>query len=165
MENRNGLLVDFRVDEANGTAERTVAAEMLHENVYPRRATVGADKGYDTRDFVADCRLMNVTPHVAANEGKHRRSAIDWRTRGQPGYAVSQRKRKLALGSVRLAEDRGRLPTDALQGLEADAARGAHGHGGLQSAADGEADGVRGVSRRAGRGLGHGLGLGRSETR
>jgi transposase len=95
MENRNGLLVDFRVDEANGTAERTVAAEMLHDNVYPRRATVGADKGYDTRDFVSDCRLMNVTPHVAPNEGKHRRSAIDWRTRGQPGYTVSQRKRKL----------------------------------------------------------------------
>ncbi len=95
MENRNGLLVDFRVDEANGTAERLVALEMLHDNVLRSgRITVAGDKGYDTRDFVEDCRFMSVTPHVAKNEGPRRSSAIDDRTTRHPGYAVSQRVRK-----------------------------------------------------------------------
>ena len=96
MENRNGLLVDLRVDEANGTAERLVALEMLHDNVLREgRITVAGDKGYDTRDFVEQCRFLGVTPHVAKNEGPRRSSAIDGRTTRHPGYAVSQRKRKL----------------------------------------------------------------------
>jgi transposase len=95
MENRNGLLVDFRVDEANGTAERIVALEMLHDNVLRRgRVTVAGDKGYDTREFVEDCRFMDVTPHVAQNKGPRRRSAIDERTVRHAGYTVSQRIRK-----------------------------------------------------------------------
>lgn len=95
MENRNGLLVDFRVEEANGTAERLVALEMLHDNVLSEgRITVGADKGYDTRDFVDQCRFLGVTPHVAQNAHAHRRSAIDERTARHAGYAVSQRIRK-----------------------------------------------------------------------
>jgi hypothetical protein len=57
MENRNGLLVDFRVDEANGTAEREVALKMLDESLpATKRITVGGDKGYDTRGFVGACR-------------------------------------------------------------------------------------------------------------
>ena len=56
--------------------------------------TLGADKGYDTRDFVAELRAEGVTPHVAQNT-THRRSAIDGRTTRHPGYAVSQQKRKL----------------------------------------------------------------------
>lgn len=95
MENRNGLLVDFRVDEANGTAERLVALEMLHDNVLRGgRITVGGDKGFDTKDFVENCRFMGVTPHVAKNEGGHRSSAIDDRTTRHAGYTVSQRIRK-----------------------------------------------------------------------
>lgn len=95
MENRNGLLVDFRVDEANGRAEREVALQMLEESLPgTKRITVGADKGYDTREFVDSCRARNVTPHVAMNEHARRRSAIDGRTSGQPGYSVSQRLRK-----------------------------------------------------------------------
>lgn len=95
MENRNGMLVDFRVDEANGTAERTVALEMLHDNVLREGSiTVAGDKGYDTKEFVADCRLMGVTPHVAQNAGPRRRSAIDARTTRHAGYTVSQRIRK-----------------------------------------------------------------------
>jgi transposase len=94
MENRNGLLVDFQMDSADGRAERRAALEMLDASVPGReRVTLGADKGYDTRDFVADCRARNVTPHVAQNVTK-RRSAIDERTTRQPGYAVSQRIRK-----------------------------------------------------------------------
>lgn len=96
MENRNGLLVDFRIDEANGFAERTTALEMLHDNVLrERRVTVGADKGYDTRDFIADCRMLGVTPHVAQTSDVRRRSAVDDRTTRHDGYVVSQRKRKL----------------------------------------------------------------------
>jgi DDE family transposase len=58
-----------------------------------RRLTLGGDKNYDTRDFVAGCRELKVTPHVAQNQSG-RRSAIDDRTAGQLGYLVSQRLRK-----------------------------------------------------------------------
>jgi transposase len=95
MENRHGLLVDFRVTEANGTAERATALNMIEGNlVGSRRITVGGDKAYDTVDFVQDCRSMNVTPHVAANITKRRRSALDDRTMRHAGYAISQRLRK-----------------------------------------------------------------------
>jgi transposase len=95
IENRHGLLVDFQMDEANGTAERRNALEMLDENLPGHgRITVGGDKGFDTRDFVEGCRERNVTPHVAQNITKQRGSAIDERTTGAAGYAVSQRIRK-----------------------------------------------------------------------
>jgi transposase len=91
MENRNGLLVDFQLDVADGRAERRVALEMIDENAKgTRRITLGGDRGYDTRDFVEQCRQRNVTPHVARK--KH--SAIDGRTSGTEGYAVSLRIRK-----------------------------------------------------------------------
>ncbi len=95
MENQNGLVVDIQIDEANGTAEHTNAIEMLSAQEGDKRITVGADKGYDTKGFVQDCRGMNVTPHVAQNITARRRSAIDARTTRHPGYDVSQRKRKL----------------------------------------------------------------------
>jgi len=91
IENRNGLLVDFQVDEANGYAERLAALDMMDVNLMGRYATVAGDKGYDTRDFVDGCRDRNVTPHVAQ---KVKGSAVDGRTTRQPGYAVSQRFRK-----------------------------------------------------------------------
>jgi len=92
MENRNGLVVDTRVTEAQGRAEREAALEMLEARGQKRR-TVGADKGYDTRDFVSRARGLAVTPHVAQNTS-NRRSAIDGRTTHRPGYQVSQRARK-----------------------------------------------------------------------
>lgn len=95
MENRHGLILDMQMDLADGRAERRNALEMLDENVPGSRSiTLGADKGYDTKDFVADCRARNVTPHVAQNIGKRRRSAIDRRTTRVAGYAISQRVRK-----------------------------------------------------------------------
>jgi len=96
MENRNGLLVDLRVGEANGRAEREIALKMLDESLPGDRSiTLGADKGYDTRDFVAGCRERNVVPHVAQyRSSTHRRSAIDQRTTRHAGYAISQRIRK-----------------------------------------------------------------------
>lgn len=94
MENRNGLLLGIVVTQATGKAEREAAIRLLRRRPAPKkRATVGADKGYDTKDFVADCLAIGVTPHVAQNTA-NRSSAIDERIAGTPGYAVSQRKRK-----------------------------------------------------------------------
>jgi len=96
MENRNGLIVDFRVEEADGYAERRTALEMLYFDASKdRRVTVGGDAGYDTADFVAGCRALNVTPHIAQTRDTRRRSAVDERTTRHAGYLVSQRKRKL----------------------------------------------------------------------
>jgi transposase len=93
MENRHGLVVDAALTLATGTAERDAAAAMLTTIPTRRRATLGADKAYDTRGFVTQCRALAVTPHVAQNT-RRRRSAIDARTTRHPGYAISQRIRK-----------------------------------------------------------------------
>lgn len=93
MENRNGLVVDVELTQATGTAEREAAVAMLERCQRNGRASLGADKGYDTQDFVAACRQREVTPHVAQNSNG-RRSAIDGRTTRHPGYGVSQRLRK-----------------------------------------------------------------------
>jgi len=91
-ENRNGLIVDARVTEANGTAERETALDMIEDNV-GASGTVGADKNYDTADFVAGCRERGCTPHVSQNN-TNRRSAIDARTTRHSGYRISTIKRK-----------------------------------------------------------------------
>ena len=95
MENRNGLLVDFQVTTATGTAERDMAVRQVAEARQRgfRPKTVGADKNYDTRDCVAQLRQCQVTPHVAQNT-TGRRSAIDGRTTRHLGYAISQRVRQ-----------------------------------------------------------------------
>jgi transposase len=95
MENRHALLVDFQVEPADGHAERRAALAMVDERLPgPRRVTLGGDKGYDTRDFVASCRALTVTPHVAQNQARRGGSALDARTVRHPGYAVSQWIRK-----------------------------------------------------------------------
>lgn len=94
MENRNGLIVDVCVTQADGSAERNAALAMIEPLAdRPNRITVGADKAYDTQDFVNEARSMNVTPHVAQNLSG-RRSAIDGRVTRHAGYAASQRIRK-----------------------------------------------------------------------
>jgi transposase len=96
MENRNGLIVDTEVEHATGKAECESALAMLERLPRrKRRRTLGADKLYDTKEFVATCRELGVTPHVAQNITDNRGSAIDGRTTRHPGYKVSQRKRKL----------------------------------------------------------------------
>jgi len=89
IKNRHGLLVDLRVSEAHGRAERDEALAMLAEHV-AGRSSVGADRAYDTRGFVAGCRQRGVTPHVAQNENARRRSAIDGRTTRHIGYEISR---------------------------------------------------------------------------
>jgi len=93
MENRNGLVVDGRLTSATGTAEREAALEMIKDMGGAHRITLGADKAYDTADFVSDLRALGVTPHIAQNNTR-RRSAIDARTTRHEGYKISQRKRK-----------------------------------------------------------------------
>lgn len=90
MENRNGLVVDVETTEANGRAERQAAEKMLKRSA-PRAKSLGADKGYDTGDFVAACRERKVAPHVAA---KSSGSAIDARTTRHATYRISIRIRK-----------------------------------------------------------------------
>jgi transposase len=83
VENRNSLLIDFQVEPADGLAERRAAVAMADERLADsRRITLGGDKGYDTRDFVATCRALNITPHVAQNDARPGGSALDARTTG-----------------------------------------------------------------------------------
>jgi transposase len=95
MENRHGLLADFQVTQATGTAERDAVPVLLDQarerSFHPK--TVGGDKNYDTGECVAAMRERGVTPHVAQNNSR-RSSAIDGRTTWRPGYARSQRVRK-----------------------------------------------------------------------
>src|SRR4051795_4548661 len=107
-ENRNGLIVNTELFQANGTAERDAALILLEQIPNTRRVTVGADKGYDTKDFVAECRHLNVTPPVAQNSQRNGGSAIDGRTTRHGGYEISQRKRQ------RIEECFGWLKTIAL---------------------------------------------------
>ena len=93
MENRSGLVVDASITLATGTAEREAAEAMIGEMPAGHRITVGADKAYDTADFVAGMRRLDATPHVTQNT-KRRRSAIDGRTTRHAGYKASQRIRK-----------------------------------------------------------------------
>ena len=93
MENRHGLVVRAQATAATGTAERDTAEELLEQVAGERRVTVGADKGFDTPEFVQALRDLDVTPHIAQNTSK-RRSAVDLRTTRHPGYAISQRIRK-----------------------------------------------------------------------
>ncbi len=108
VENRNGLIVDAELFQANGTAERDAALIMLEKLRGTQPVTVGGDKGFDTFGFVEECRNLRVTPHVAQNLERRGGSAIDGRTTRHSGYATSQRKRK------RIEECFGWLKTVAL---------------------------------------------------
>jgi len=100
MENRNALLVEVRLGEASGTAERKEALALIDgHRPGTRRVTLGADKAYDVTDFIAALRERNVTPHIAIDghltkTGKRRKTAIDTRTPRHAGYAISQVIRK-----------------------------------------------------------------------
>ena len=119
VENRNGLIAAAMVTHADGYAERDAALLMLHEQQKhrSRRITVGADKAYDTKDFVATVRELKVTPHITKNE-KGRRSNLDRRTTRQPGYAISLSRRWLVEKGFGWLKQTGPLRQVKLRGLE-----------------------------------------------
>lgn len=93
MENRNGLLVGIDVRHATGTSERDGALDLIDEMLLGKGCTLGADKGYDTQDFVQALKSRGIRPHIAQNTAG-RRSAVDANTARRKGYAVSQQIRK-----------------------------------------------------------------------
>jgi transposase len=96
IENRHGLIADAMATMADGLAERDAATLMVHAQwaqAPGRRRTLGADKGYDTFDFVDVMRELNTTPHVTQNLARPGGSAIDGRTTRHAGYAKSQHAR------------------------------------------------------------------------
>ena len=121
MENRNGLIVGALATRASGHAERLAALQLLAPHADTSQTiTLGGDKGFDTKDFVAELREINVTPHVAQNTNG-RRSAIDGRTTRHPGYDISLRIRKRieeafgwakTVAGLRKARHRGLLKID-----------------------------------------------------
>jgi transposase len=119
VENRNGLIAAAMVTEADGFAERDAALLMLHERQKgrSRRITVGADKAYDTKDFVTTARELNVTPRVTKND-KGRRSNLDRRTTRQPGYTISLSRRWLVEKGFGWLKQTGPLRQVKLRGLE-----------------------------------------------
>jgi hypothetical protein len=105
-DNRHGLVVNVRASQANGVAEREVAAQMLADLASKtQRKTVAADKAYDTKGFVKACRELNVTPHVAQNTtGSVAAPSMDARHAAR-GYAMSMRAQEAHRAVLRLGQD------------------------------------------------------------
>jgi len=117
-ENRHGLVVEVQVSEANGTAERSSAIEMIETIADETPCTVAADKAYDTHGFVAQMRQINATPHVAQNIERNGGSAIDGRTTRHPGYALSLKARKLIEEAFGWGKDIGLLRRPKFRGRD-----------------------------------------------
>ena len=117
MENRSGLIVQGDLTQADGHAERRAAMDMIHRHSpgSTRQLTLGADKGFDAAEFVADLRQACVTPHVAQ---KTRYSAIDGRTTRHEGYALSIRNRKRIEEAFGWAKTVGGMAQTVYRGLE-----------------------------------------------
>lgn len=117
MENRNGLVVDTRLTQATGTAEREAAAEMAM--ALNHGSTLGADKGYDTVDHGQNLSQLNIKSHVAQNiHARKKTSSIDGRTTRHAGYEVSQRKRMCIEEIFGWAKTIGLLRRPMLRGAE-----------------------------------------------
>lgn len=124
MENRHGFIVNAMLTQADGTAERDAALLMLYQQWRQRRQrrrsapmSVGADKAYDTRDFVATLREMDIRPHVAQNVKRPGGSAIDARTTRHESYHVSQKKRPLIEKAFGWMKQTGGMRKTKLRGL------------------------------------------------
>jgi len=124
MENRNGLIVDAMVTQADGRAERDAALLMVHRKWRRNRRwgpgkpiTVGADKAYDTRDFVSTLRAYGVRAHVAQNLKRAGGSPIDGRTARHDSYQTSQRKRPLIEKAFGWMKQTGGIRKTKLRGL------------------------------------------------
>jgi len=120
VENRQGLIVEAMLTQADGTAEPDAAllmADALRKKRRRGKITLGADKAYDQRELVSVLRELGITPHVAQNQNR-RRSAIDRRTTRHPGYHISQRRRPLIEKVFGWLKQVGGLRKVKLRGLE-----------------------------------------------
>ena len=117
MENRTGLVVSAVATHADGFGERRAALAMLDAIPAAGRRSVGADKAYDTTDFVAACRERKITPHVACNDTRRGGSAIDGRTTRHPGYRLSQIIRKRIEEPFGWGKTVGRIRQTVFRGL------------------------------------------------
>jgi Transposase DDE domain len=124
MENRHGLIVDAMLTTADGTAERDAALLMMYRRWRKRRQqrrtgsmSVGADKAYDTKDFVETLRAMGVRPHVTQNVNRPGGNAIDSRTVRHGSYQISQKKRPLIEKAFGWMKQTGGLRKTKLRGL------------------------------------------------
>ena len=124
MENRHGLIGNARLTQADGTAERDAALLMLYQQWRKRRQrrcwapmSVGAHKAYDTRDFVATVREMDIRPHVAQNLKRAGGSAVEARTTRHESYQVSQKKRPLIEKAFGWMKQTGGIRKTKLRGL------------------------------------------------
>ncbi len=117
MENRSGLIVQGDLTQADGHAERRAALDMIHRHSpgSSRQLTLGADKGFDAAEFVADLRQACVTPHVAQ---KSRYSAIDGHTTRHEGYVLSIRHRKRIEEAFGWAKTVGGMAQTVYRGVE-----------------------------------------------
>ena len=136
MENRNGLVVDMALTEATGTSEREAALRLLERRGNRKRATVAADKAYDTADFVTGCRALNVTPQVAQHTTR-RRSRIDRRTTRHPGLRRRPAHPQAGRGDLRLDEDGGRRAEAPVSRRSAERSLGDDRRGRIQPRQDG----------------------------
>ena len=96
IENRHGLIAGACATSADGFAEREAGLDLMHRHTTRtpwRRRTIGADKGYDARDFVDFARDLGFTPHVTQNTTHTGGSAIDRRTTRHASYPQSQARR------------------------------------------------------------------------
>ena len=118
VENRNGLIAAAMATQADGHAERDAALLMLdqRQKTRSRRITVGADKAYDTKSFIAGTRALNVTAHVQKND-KGRRSNLDRRTTRHAGYAISLSRRWLVEKTFGWLKQTGPIAQVKLRGL------------------------------------------------
>jgi hypothetical protein len=118
MENRSGLIVGAMATHADGFGERAAALAMLGAVPGKGPKTVGADKAYDTRDFIAECRKLKITAHVARNDTRSGGSALDGRTTRHAGYALSQVIRKRIEEPFGWGKTVGRIRQTVYRGIE-----------------------------------------------
>ncbi len=120
MENRNGLIVNATVTQADGHAERVAAKTMIGKarQAHPEAAiTLGADKGYDAAEFIAELHRLNVQPHVAQNTSG-RRSAVPDEMAQSDGYGVSMQRRKRIEQGFGWAKTIGQMRQVMVRGLK-----------------------------------------------
>jgi len=121
-DNRHGLIASAVVTIADGHAEREAAKAMIDDAVQAHNdpdatITLGADKGYDAREFIDALADMKVIPHVAQNTSG-RRSAVPDEIANTEGYSISQQKRKLIEQGFGWAKTIGNMRQVMVRGLE-----------------------------------------------